>query len=54
MRTLCRSDKKELRRLATDFGLGYNPEVQEAIDNCQSYEEGRRKIMKAYELAYLK
>lgn len=54
MRTLCRSDKKELRRLATDFGLGYKPEVQETIDTCQSYEEGRRKILKAYELAYMK
>ena len=46
--------KKELRKLASDFGLSHSPEVQEAISTCQNYEEGRRKIMKAYEMAYLK
>jgi len=46
--------KKELKVLASDFGLLHRKEVQEAINNCQSYEEARRKIMKAYELAYMK
>lgn len=54
MRTLCRDDKRELRRLATDFGLAYKSEVQKAISTCQNYEDGRRKIMKAYEMAYMK
>lgn len=45
--------KKELRTLAKDFGLLDRPEVQEAIVNCQNYEDGRRKIMKAFEVAYM-
>ncbi|GEM_PF-2554176 len=46
--------KKELRMLAKDFCLLDRPEVLEAIVNCQNYEDGRRKIMKAYEVAYMK
>lgn len=46
--------KKELRILAKDFCLLDKPEVLEAIVNCQNYEDGRRKIMKAYEVAYMK
>lgn len=46
--------RKELKVLADDFGLLHRKEVKEAIDTCQSYEEGRRKILKAYELAYMK
>lgn len=46
--------KKELRKLASDFRLNHKPEVQEAISTCQNYEDGRRKIMTAYEKAYLK
>lgn len=45
--------KKELRTLAKDFGLLDRPEVQEAIVNCQNYDDGRRKIMKAYEVVYM-
>ena len=45
--------QKELRTLAKDFGLLDRPEVQEAIVNCQNYEDGRRKILKAYEVAYM-
>lgn len=45
--------KKELRMLAKDFCLLDRPEVQEAIVNCMNYEDGRRKIMKAYEVAYM-
>lgn len=45
--------EKELRTLAKDFGLLDRPEVQEAIANCQNYEDGRRRTMKAYEMAYM-
>lgn len=47
------SYKKELKVLAGDFFLLDRPEVQEAIVNSQNYEDGRRKIMKVYEMAYM-
>lgn len=53
MRTLCKSDKKELQTLASDFCVSHKDEVQE-IMNCNIYEEGRREILKAYEVAYMK
>lgn len=46
--------KKELKVLASDFCLLDRPEVQEAIDNSIDYETGRQKILKAYELAYMR
>lgn len=45
--------KKELRMLAKDFCLLDRQEVQDAIVNCQNYEDGRRKIMKIYETVYM-
>lgn len=45
--------KKELRTLASDFRVIHRKEVQESINTCQSYEEGRRKILKAYEMVYM-
>lgn len=46
--------KKELMTLADDFRLLQREDVQEIIENCKSYEEGRQKIMRIYEAAYLK
>lgn len=45
--------KKELKILARDFGLLDRPEVQEAIEDCQNYDDGRRKLMKIYETVYM-
>lgn len=53
MRSLCRSEKKELKVLASDFGLLDREEVQNAIETCKSYAEGRRKIMAVYEAVYM-
>ena len=54
MRNLCRQDKKELKVLASDFGLLDRKDVQEIIANCKSYAEGQRKIMRVYTAVYLK
>lgn len=48
------SAQKELMTLADDFRLLHRRDVQEIIENCKSYEEGHKKIMKVYEAAYLK
>lgn len=40
MRTLCKSDQKELRVLADDFGLLQRKDVQKIIETCKSYAEG--------------
>lgn len=53
MRSLCRIEKKELKVLASDFGLLDLEEVQEIIDSCGSYAEGRRAIMKVYDRVYM-
>ncbi|WP_185967618.1 hypothetical protein [Clostridium sp. HBUAS56010] len=45
--------KKELKTLASDFRVIHREEVQEAIRNCQNYDDGRRKILKVYEMVYL-
>lgn len=45
--------KKELKILARDFGLLDRPEVQDAIENCIDYEQGRRRLMKIYETVYM-
>lgn len=46
-------EKKELKTLADDFCLLYREDVQEIIDTCGSYEEGRRKIMEVYTAVYM-
>lgn len=52
-RNLCRQDKKELKILASDFGLLDREDVQRIIANCKSYAEGQRKIMRVYEKVYM-
>lgn len=52
-RILCRQDKKDLKRLADDFKLS-GKEVQEIINTCQSYAEGQRAIMRAYDRKYMR
>lgn len=49
-----KSYKKDLMTLADDFGLLHREDVQEIIENCKTYEEGHKKIMKVYEEVYLK
>lgn len=45
--------QKELMVLADDFGLLHREDVQEFIENCKTYEEGHKKIMKVYEEVYM-
>jgi len=53
MKSLCRQEKKELRVLADDFRLLDRADVQEIIENCTSYAEGQRKIMRIYTAVYM-
>lgn len=53
MRTLCKSDKKELKVLADDFGLLHREDVREIIKTCKNYREGHRKIMIIYMAVYM-
>lgn len=48
-----KKERKDLKVLADDFCLLHKTEVQEIIENCKSYEEGRHGIMKVYEELYL-
>ena len=52
-RTISRQDKKDLRILASDFGLLHRKDVQEIIQNCKSYSEGHQKLMRVYSTVYL-
>lgn len=54
MRSLCKLEKKELKVLASDFGLLDLAEVKEIIKTCSSYREGRREIMKVYDRVYMR
>ncbi len=45
--------KKDLETLADDFGLLQRNDVQEIIQNCKTYAEGQRKIMRVYTKVYL-
>ena len=54
MGCLRKSEKKELKVLAGDFGLLHRKEVQDIIENCKSYSEGQQKIMRVYTTVYLK
>lgn len=53
MKILCREDKKELKVLASDFGLLEREDVQEIINICNSYHEGQRKILQIYNQVYM-
>ena len=53
MRILCKSDKKELKVLADDFGLLHREDVREIIKTCKNYREGHRKIMRIYMAVYM-
>lgn len=46
-------EKKDLETLADDFGLLQKNDVQEIIQNCKTYAEGQRKIMRVYTKVYL-
>ncbi|MEH2956934.1 hypothetical protein [Candidatus Merdisoma sp. JLR.KK006] len=54
IKAVSNQDKKELRKLADDFGLLYRKEVQEIIETCKNYSEGQQKIMRVYTAVYLK
>ena len=54
MRSLCRSEKRELKVLAEDFGLLERKEVCEIIINRKSYSEGQRKILDVYNRVYMR
>ena len=41
-------EKKDLETLADDFGLLQRNDVLEIIQNCKTYAEGQRKIMRVY------
>lgn len=45
--------EKNLETLADDFGLLQRNDVQEIIQNCKTYAEGQRKIMRVYTKVYL-
>ena len=46
-------DKKDLKVLADDFGLLHRKDVREIIENCRSYSEGQRRILRVYTTVYL-
>lgn len=46
-------EKKDLETLADDFCLLQRNDVQEIIQNCKTYAEGQRKIMRVYTKVYL-
>lgn len=54
IKAISKQDKKDLKRLADDFGLLYRKEVQEIIETCKNYSEGQQKIMRVYTAVYLK
>lgn len=54
IKAVSNQDKKELRKLADDFGLLRRKEVQEIIENCRSYTDGQQKIMRVYTAVYMR
>lgn len=48
-----KSEKKELKILANDFGLLYRADVQNVIENCTSYDEGQKEILRIYDSVYM-
>lgn len=54
IKAVSNQDKKELKKLADDFGLLRRKEVQEIIENCKSYTDGQQKIMRVYTAVYMR
>ena len=56
-KSISNMDKKDLLTLAYDLLLTKNSEmhhrVTDIIQNCKSYDEGHRKIMKMYDEIYM-
>ena len=48
-----KSEKKELKTLADDFGLLYRADVQKVIKTCKNYVEGQKEIMRIYDKVYM-
>ena len=48
LKKISKQDKKELEILADDFGLLHRKDVREIIENCRSYSEGQRRILRVY------
>ena len=48
-----KSIKKELKILADDFGLLYRSDVKRVIENCKSYAEGQKEILRIYDSVYM-
>ena len=53
IRSINKQEKKELKVLASDFGLLYREDVQEIIETCKSYEEGQMRMMRVYSAVYM-
>lgn len=53
LKKISKQDKKELQILADGFGLLHRKDVQEIIENCRSYSEGQRRILRVYTTVYL-
>lgn len=53
-KTINKQDKKDLKTLASDFGLLHRKEIQEIIETCKSYTDGQQKIMRVYTAVYMK
>lgn len=53
IKAISNQNKKELKKLADDFGLLRKKEVQEIIENCKSYTDGQQKIMRVYTAVYM-
>ena len=53
-KSMNKQEKNDLKTLADDFGLLQRNDIQEIIQNCKTYEEGQRKIMKVYTKVYIR
>ena len=52
-KSMNKQEKKDLKTLADDFGLLQRNDIQEIIQNCKTYAEGQRKIMRVYTKVYM-
>ena len=53
IKKISKQDRKDLQVLADDFRLLHRKDVQDIIQSCKSYSEGRQKILRVYAAAYL-
>lgn len=53
LKKISKQDRKELQILADDFGLLHREDIQDIIQNCRSYSEGQRRILRVYTTVYL-